>query len=91
HGVRAVDSGIGLPTARTEGIDADDVHAKLLFLLTEKAVRARAEHVAGLQRAGGGLPAAADLLTDLIVGSDKSTEARQLWRLDHGRGPYRSS
>jgi polyene glycosyltransferase len=65
HAVRAVDSGVGLAVDRTDGIDADDVHRKLVRLLAEDGFRQRAEHFGRLQQASGGLNTAVDLIRTL--------------------------
>lgn len=65
HAVRAVDSGAGLTVDRPDTLDPDDVHRKLLRLLTEPEFRRRAEHFGRLQRATGGVRQAADLILEL--------------------------
>lgn len=74
HAVRAVDSGVGLAVDRPETIDTDDVHGKLVRLLEENSFRERAEHFGQLQRAGGGVKTAADLILDVTQRSDRSAD-----------------
>jgi len=66
HATRAVDSGVGLAVARADVMDPDDVHAKLLRLLTEDSFGARARYYAQVQRDAGGLVKAADLILDQV-------------------------
>ncbi|MFE7312155.1 glycosyltransferase [Streptomyces sp. NPDC057555] len=67
HAVRALDTGLGLSVERPAALDADDVYDKLLRLLTEESFGERARHFAEVQRAAGGLTAAADLVLDHVT------------------------
>ncbi|GLZ53126.1 glycosyltransferase [Actinomycetospora sp. NBRC 106378] len=70
HAVRAVDTGIGLAVARPDRVDVDEVTAKLRRVLGDGAFARRAEVLGELQRAAGGLDAAADLVLDVLAGLD---------------------
>jgi polyene glycosyltransferase len=51
---------------RPDVMDTDDVHAKLLRLLTEDSFGARARHFAQVQHDAGGLDRAAELILDQV-------------------------
>jgi polyene glycosyltransferase len=58
--VRTADSGVGLVVDHPRTFDGDDILDKLTRVLTEKSFTERAEHFGELQRAAGGVRAAAD-------------------------------
>lgn len=72
HAVRAVDSGVGLAVTRSDTVEPDDVHAKLVRLLDEESFGERARHFGRLQQEAGGLGAAADLILDRGAGRPRT-------------------
>lgn len=77
---RAVDAGVGLAIDRPPHIDANEVHAKVLRLLTEDRFRERSRDWGRRMREAGGAARAADLILRLAADPAPPTTAARLGR-----------